>query len=111
MIFEPFTVVAVPFPFSDSSEVKKRKAFVLSKPTFQAGSKTLVLAMITSAQASSWPGDVQLSDFASAGLRKTCFARMKIFTLDESLVLDCVGTLSAKDQASIREQWAPLLVF
>lgn len=109
MTFEPFAVVVVPFPFSDSQEVKRRKAFVLSKPAFQTGSKTLVLAMITSAQASSWPGDVPLSDLAIAGLRKECVARMKIFTLDEALVLECVGTLSERDRAAICGAWASLL--
>jgi mRNA interferase MazF len=109
MTFESFAVVVVPFPFSDSSEVKRRKAFVLSKPAFQAGSKTLVLAMITSAETSTWPGDVPLVNLAAAGLRKACVARLKIFTLDEALILDCVGRLSEKDQASIRTAWAPLL--
>jgi hypothetical protein len=32
MTFEPFAVVVVPFPFTDSPEVKRRKAFVLSTP-------------------------------------------------------------------------------
>jgi mRNA interferase MazF len=108
MTFEPFEVLVVPFPFSDSNEIKRRKAFVLSNPAFQAGSGTLVMAMITSAQASAWPGDVPIVDLESAGLRKTCLARMKLFTIDEALILESVGRLSKKDQASIRAAWSPL---
>ncbi len=109
MTFEPFEVVVVPFPFADSSETKRRKAFVLSNPTFQKGSKTLVMAMITSAHASSWPGDVSISDLEPAGLRKACVARLKIFTIDEALILERVGTLSMKDRAAIRAAWSLLL--
>jgi mRNA interferase MazF len=109
MIFNPWDVVVVPFPFSDSAESKRRKAFVLSKPRFQNGSGTLVLAMITSAQASSWPGDVKLADLAVAGLHKECFARLKIFTIDEQLVIERAGQLSKKDQVSIHENWQALL--
>jgi len=109
MTYEPFEAVVVPFPFSDSPEAKQRKAFVLSNPDFQAGSKTVVFAMITSAPVSSWPGDVALTDLVPAGLRKTCVARLKIFTLDESLILGRVGQISPRDQAVIRAAWAALL--
>ena len=109
MTFESFEVLVVPFPFSDSSEIKRRKAFVLSKLAFQMGSKTLVMAMITSAQASAWPGDVPIVDLGPAGLRKTCLARMKLFTIDEALILESVGRLSKQDQASIRAAWSSLL--
>jgi hypothetical protein len=34
---------------------------------------------------------------------------MKIFTLDEALVLECVGVLSERDQAAIRTAWDSLL--
>ena len=108
MTFEPFEVLVVPFPFSDSSEVKRRKAFVLSNPAFQAGSGALAMAMITSAQASAWPGDVPIRDLKSAGLRKACLARMKLFTVDEALILESVGRLSAQDQLAIHVAWTPL---
>ncbi len=109
MTFEPFMVVVIPFPFTDSAQTKKRKAFVLSKNDFHTGSGTLVLAMITSAQESSWPGDVFIGDLISAGLKKTCVARMKIFTLDEALVIEKAGVLSKRDQETIMTSWRALL--
>jgi mRNA interferase MazF len=109
MIYKPFEVVVVPFPFSDSAETKRRKAFVLSKPPFQEGSRTLVMAMLTSAHASAWPGDVEIVELKPAGLRKSCVARLKLFTLDEALILERVGTISKKDQDAIRAAWSVFL--
>lgn len=109
MICKPFEVVVVPFPFTDSAETKRRKALVLSKPSFQVGSKTVVMAMITSVRGSTWPGDVEIAELGQAGLRKSCVARLKLFTLDETLILETVGTLAQKDQDAIRAAWSSLL--
>ena len=49
MIYEPFDIVVVPFPFTDSSRTKRRPALVLSqKSEFGAIIEHTVLAMITS---------------------------------------------------------------
>jgi mRNA interferase MazF len=109
MIFEPFSVVVVPFPFTDAQVSKFRKAVVISKPAFQSRSETMVLAMITSARGSDWPGDVQISDLKSAGLQKACVARLKLFTLDDALIDSKVGKLSDHDQSVIRKAWGALL--
>ena len=42
--------------------------------------------MITSANRSAWHLDVSLEQWREAGLRKPCFARMKLFTLDNGLI-------------------------
>jgi len=49
MIYEPFDVVVVPFPFTDSAQTKRRPALVLSQHT-NFGNKIghSVLAIITS---------------------------------------------------------------
>ena len=109
MTFEPFSVVVVPFPFTDSQLSKRRKAVVISKTVFQSGSKAVVLAMITSARESDWPGDVEVADLKAAGLRKSCVARLKLFTLDEALIDSQVGKLSDRDQGAIRNAWSALL--
>ena len=105
MTYEPFEVLVVPFPFSNANEIKRRKAFVLSNPAFQLESRLLVMGMITSAQSIAWPGDVPLVDLEAAELRKTCLARMKLFTIDEEIIFESVGQLSAKDQSAIHASW------
>jgi mRNA interferase MazF len=107
--FERFAVVRVPFPFTDRQAQKRRPALVLSKPHFQQASGHLLLAMITSARQSSWPLDWQIEDLQVAGLAQPCVVRLKLFTLDERLVLGSLGALAEVDRAAVTAQLAKLL--
>ncbi len=69
MIYEPFDVVVVPFPFTDSSKAKSRPALVLSQATdFGNIIEHTILAMITSQKNESWPLDVVIRNKKSSGL-------------------------------------------
>jgi mRNA interferase MazF len=109
--FKPFTVVAVPFPFTDRNQTKKRPALVLSSPeTFSAKTQHTLLAMITSkGGASTWALDVELGDLSSAGLPVPSLVRMKLFTLDNRLILRELGMLATQDQERVRESLNTLL--
>ena len=93
--FDRWRVVIVPFPFVDGPRVKNRPALVLSSRPFNESGST-VMAMITSARHSLWPGDVLL-DHQAAGLPQPCMARLKIFTIDNRLILGALGRLIEKD--------------
>ena len=93
VIFEPFDVLVVPFPFTDTAAVKRRPALVLSAAPFQARSGHLVCAMITSRENRGWPLDVELTDLRAAGLHHASVVRMKLFTLDERFVVRQAGRL------------------
>lgn len=56
---KPFDVVVVRFPFTDQNASKRRPALVLSSAAFSRAVQQSVLAMITSADQSSWPGDLE----------------------------------------------------
>ena len=101
MVCEQFDVVVVPFPFSDLPKSKKRKALVISNKKFNQANDTSILLMITSAEKSKWLNDVKVSDLSQAGLKKDCVVRLKSFTLDNGLLLDRCGHLSAKDSAHV----------
>lgn len=62
MSFERFTVVRVPFPFTDRNTIKNRPALVLS-PAYSFNTPTghSVMAMITSADNVPWPLDCRLA--------------------------------------------------
>lgn len=107
---EPFDVVVVPFPFTDRNATKRRPVLVLSTGIFNKSSGHSVLAMITSAEQSSWPGDLPISDIESAGLTTDCLVRMKLFTLDDRLIIRKVGSLGASDRKKLRAAWKLLLV-
>ncbi len=100
--FEAFDIVSVPFPFTDKDRTKKRPALILSDPSkFNRISGHSVMAMITSAKNQPWPLDASISDLASAGLPAPSLVRMKLFTLDNRLVLSKLGSLSEKDRNSV----------
>lgn len=101
MIFKPFDVVEVPFPFSDLSSSKRRKALVISAEDFNKENKATTVVMITSRMNSAWAGDVNLSDWKKAGLKKPCYVRLKFFTADNSIFIDRVGSLSKEDRQNV----------
>lgn len=100
MTFDRWDVVVVPFPFSEKPGTKRRPALVLSTAVFSGAGHT-VLAMVTSKGHSPWPGDTELVDLAAAGLKMPCLVRLKLFTLDNRLLLNRIGALSAKDAKSV----------
>ena len=102
--FEAFDVVRVPFPFSDLPKVtKERPALVLSdEKSFGAKIGHSVLGMITSAENSAFPLDILVADHHSAGLPKKCIVRMKLFTVDNRIILERVGKLGSKDRKAVQ---------
>jgi mRNA interferase MazF len=96
-------VVIVPFPFSTQPGHKRRPALVLSKRAFNQHGAT-VLAMITTAGHHPWPGDVRLTDMPAAGLKAPCLVRVKLFTLDNRLIVKKIGRLGGADQQRVSAQ-------
>jgi mRNA interferase MazF len=108
--FDAFDVVVVPFPFTDRTTTKRRPALVLSDAgNFNKQVGQSVLTMITSAVNSNWPLDVDITDLDSAGLPSASVARMKLFTLDDQLVIRKAGALSEDDQQRVTNALKQLL--
>lgn len=103
MTFNAFDVVVVPFPFTDRDATKRRPALVISGAIFNQQHNQLVLGMITTTTDNTWPSDVSLLHWQETGLKIACRFRMKLFTLDQNLILKTVGQLSIQDAKSIRE--------
>jgi mRNA-degrading endonuclease toxin of MazEF toxin-antitoxin module len=101
-VFEPGDVVVVPFPFTDREAFKRRPALVCSSAAFNKKAKHLVLAMITTASHTPWPGDAPIRDLESAGLPSQSLVRWKVFTLDATFVIRRAGKLSSNDRTACR---------
>ena len=101
MTFELFDVVVVPFPFTDRQAARCRPALVVSSPDFNATHDQSILAMITSAE-SEWPSDVAIEGWREAGLSVPCKVRLKLFTLDDALILRKAGALSERDGEAVK---------
>ena len=99
--FKPYAIVVVSFPFTDSSVKKRRPALVISSEEFNENHDQLILAMITTAKHSSWRSDTKLKDYADANLTVPSIVRLKLFTLEKSMVTRRLGYLSKKDKNSV----------
>jgi mRNA interferase MazF len=101
--FDQFDVVVVPFPYTDKSTNKRRPAVILSSAThFNNSIGQSVMAMITTAQHSGWPLDVEISNLDQAGLPAPSMVRMKLFTLDQRMIIRSCGSLAETDQNKVR---------
>jgi len=101
MICEPYATVVVPFPFTDLAVAKKRPALVLSARAFNESNAHTLLAMITTAARSHWPSDHAIEDLPAAGLRVPCVVRLKLFTLENSLLERRIGSLADRDRQAV----------
>lgn len=101
MTYEPYSLVKVPFPFTDKAQIKVRPALVLSQKEHQIDSDHITLMMITSAKHRNWKSDYQIQDIETAGLSSPSIIRQKIFTIDTRLIIEQLGNLSQKDITKI----------
>ena len=102
--YEPFSIVSVPFPFSDKFQTKRRPALVLSEENHQADTGTITLAMITTAKNSTWQSDYTIQDIKKTGLMTPSIIRQKIFTIDSDLIFQKIGKLSLHDETEVKKK-------
>ncbi len=100
--FQPWDVVLVPFPYTESNYTKVRPALIVSTETLSTHTGKYFLAMITSALHSPVHGDVLLSNLKLAGLPAKSIVRpSKIATFEEVSFVRRVGTVPAKDRKKV----------
>ena len=83
-------------------------ALVLSSQALNHGSGHSLMAQITKAKQSSWPGDFKIQN-VEAGLPQDCIVRMKLFTIDNRLIQKRMGRLSATDREQVCGGWRQLI--
>lgn len=104
MIYEPFSIVVVPFPFTGLEYTKKRPAIVLSSSEHQLKNLHVTLIMLTTAKKSSWDNDYALSSLTGTGLTTQSIVRQKIFTIDSRLIIKAIGKLTLQDKDAVIKQ-------
>ena len=108
MTSKSLDVVVVPFPFTDRLAAKRRPALIVSSANFNRAHEQSILAMITSA-GSDWPSDVVIQGWREAGLNVPCKVRFKLFTLDDTLIVRKLGTLSKRDGEAVKKALGSVL--
>ncbi len=108
-----WSIVRVPFPYTDRPVRQHRPALVVSANGLRSAHGLIWVLMITSAENQRWPEDVLISDHKRAGLPVPSLVRCgKIATLDAQDA-DRIGMLASSDRVKVarhvRKILAPLL--
>ena len=93
-----------PSHLSGGAGTNRRPALVVSKTSFNEGGNS-VLAMVTTRAHQPWPGDTPIVRLDEAGLNASCIVQLKLFTLDNRLIVRRIGHLSAVDREKTAEQF------
>jgi mRNA interferase MazF len=109
MISNQWDVVRVPFPFTDRTAAKKRPALVLTIRAFNLAAAHTIMAMIIKRSDSAWPQDYDIQLWQRSGLKFSSWVRMKLFTLENSLIIDTLGAFQPDDIAGFRATAKPAL--
>jgi mRNA interferase MazF len=103
-------VVLVPFPFTNQSTTKQRPAVVVSTRAYAQARPDLVLMAITSQVRSPLAfGEAVIADWQTAQLLKPSVVKPLLATLEQSLIIRQLGSLSSADQAALRKALAVIL--
>ena len=98
---ERWSVVRIPFPYTDRPVRQHRPALVIAAGELTSAHALLWVLMITSAENRGWPEDVLISDYASVGLPVPSLVRCaKIATIDAQDA-DPIGLLPNADRKSV----------
>ena len=103
-------IVLAPFPFTDQTTAKKRPAVVISSSQYNR-TRPDVIVMAVTGQLSSYDrmGEVLVVDWRYANLLKPSVIKPILTTLEKSLVIRRVGSLTEKDRTSLKDSIASIL--
>ncbi len=95
-------IVLAPFPFTDQSGAKKRPAVVISSAAYhRARRDVLIMAVTSQSRPAGAFGELQVNDWASAGLIKPSVIKPVITTIDHTLIIRRLGQLKNDKQAAL----------
>ena len=100
MTIQPGEFWVADIPYTDASSSTKRPILVL-----WLDGADLVAAAVTTATPRS-PRDVALTDWQSSGLLRASTVRLsRLDSLEQSLMIARIGTISAADAEQVRQTW------
>ena len=103
-------IVLIRFPSTNQTGSKQRPAVVVSNTTYTLTRPDVIIMAVTSQlRESAGLGEVWLADWRAAGLLKPSAIKPVFATVEQSLILRCLGVLQPPDQASLRDAIASIL--
>ena len=107
--FEVWDIVKVPFPYTDRPVRQRRPALVIAAGELETAHELLWLVMVTSAANRGWPGDLLVSDVATAGLPIPSIIRPAKIATIEARDAEPLGKLPPRDRRAVRRYLHELL--
>ena len=103
IVYKKWDIILVPFPFTDLTSFKKRPSLIVSPDNFNIN-EDVVIAFITSNVNTDFrTGDYKITDLKSAGLPKPSIIRMKFASINKSVIIKKLGTLSNSDKTDFQK--------
>jgi mRNA interferase MazF len=100
--YKRWDVVAIDFPFVEGTEAKRRPGLIVSSERLRADYGVYWIAMITTAAAGPFPGDIPVTNPERAGLKHACFIRAgRLATVNDALVGRKLGEITARDRTAV----------
>lgn len=94
-------VILVPFPFSDQTAVKQRPALIISSDVYNQKSNDIIIMAITTrlfkGSENIEIGEFLIENWSDAGLLKPSSIKPVVATLEKSLIIKKLGSLSKTD--------------
>lgn len=102
MTFKRWDVVAVPYPFIEGRESKRRPGLIVSSDGLRQRHGVYWMAMITTAKAGPKDEDVPVTDHTKAGLPEDCVVRVpRLATLSDAQISHRLGTITTRDRNAV----------
>lgn len=102
MTYKRWDVVAVPFPFVEGTETKKRPALIVSTDALHHNHRLYWAVMITTAKAGLRADDIRIANPGGTGLPADCVVRpSRLATLGDGQIDRRIGTLAAKERNAV----------
>lgn len=108
-IFEPGSVVRLPFPYTDGTALQHRPALVLATIGPTEDPFLLWVLMITSAQGRVWPQDIAIPDHRAAGLPAPSVVRCAKVATVEAALAEVKGRVPGDVLEMVRQQVQAIL--
>ncbi len=97
-------IILVPFPFTDQTTSKKRPAVVISSDAYNNDRPDIILMAVASQMHQlGKAGEAVVEDWQEAGLLKPSLIKPILTTIEKTLVLKKLGSLSMKDRHTLQE--------
>ncbi|MBS1538028.1 MAG: type II toxin-antitoxin system PemK/MazF family toxin [Bacteroidetes bacterium] len=93
----------VPFPFTDLVGVKKRPSIIISPNSYNTGNDVIIGFVTSNIGISPRVGDYLMRDWTKANLLKPSLFRMKFATIDQTIIIRKLGTISDYDWLQIED--------